>query len=723
MTETDGAMAEPPQPSGRPSAVARRQTVGPALGSTPAGPMDLEDLLPRRALPVGAVGVGEHGHYRIVLPLDRGGMGELFVAERLGSAERVVIKRLLADLLDEDKYLAMFRSEADVMGSLQHPHIVRLVDTPSFESSQCLALELVHGRSVQQILARHDRTQSKMPPQIAVWIMIRVLRALDYAHNFSLADGRPLKLVHRDVSPGNILIGYDGAVKLTDFGIAKSQMSLVSTTVGIVKGKARYLAPEQILGEAASPRSDIFSAAAVLAEMLSGVPTFDRQSVPKTLFAIVNGQRPDLSALLPFRATMLVACVDRALMVDSTTRFANAGDFADALERALVELPATDSEAVGRYLAQLFEGQPDPLDAVLSEPMELSADDVEELASEEVALQPSFPLQASAVDEAEALMEETEALSDDATEQRKDPAAALAALAADLADATEQRPRPPTAVLEARASESEADRTAEQPRPASSQRRQPTEVIFRPLSADKEETLDADPPDAQAPRRRAWEELGQKLELTEESPIPVFKKLVLEIPEESLPAAPTSALAPSQAPTVPMKSLPEDVAKDIAKFQKKRVGPWMGLGMGLALGIGVTLALRTESPPPPAPALVVQPPAAVNLTEQVARMTPAEVAALLHTLEKLRPPPPPPSAPAEAVPVGPAQLDILGPKGAKIRLDGKRLGKAPLLGIELTAGAHELELTKGKMVREVEFVVQGGEQLTFKQNLEIKKAP
>ncbi len=323
-------------------------------------------LLPRRSLSIGSTGRGKESRkYKLLAPIDRGGMGELFLAEMKAPncpARFVVIKRLLADLIDDDKYVSMFLSEAKVMSSLDHRNIVRVFDMPEIENVKCLAMEYVRGRNVQQLLARASDLQRSVPPEVTLKIMADILRGLEYAHNRTLEDGTELSLVHRDVTPGNVLVSFDGDVKLTDFGIAKSQFSQVQTTVGIVKGKARYLAPEQILGEAATPRSDIFSSALVVCEMLTGVPTFDFQSVPKTLYAIVNGDRANLEHVLGFHAPQLVQLLNRALHTNPDKRIASAREFKEGIEEAASNLgsPLTRAE-LGNYLHSLFRSDEDPL--------------------------------------------------------------------------------------------------------------------------------------------------------------------------------------------------------------------------------------------------------------------------------------------------------------------------------------------------------------------------
>jgi eukaryotic-like serine/threonine-protein kinase len=306
-----------------------------------------------------------YGRYEIIDTLQRGGMGEVLLADRIdedGSKTPVVLKRLLADYLADDRYVAMFLVEARVMAQLDHPNIVRLTDMPVIDGKQCLAMEYVHGQSVLQILNRCQTLGTQMPPQIALFIICGVLNGLHYAHTFVLDDGRPLELVHRDITPGNMLVSFEGDVKITDFGIAKSKISSLSTTVGIVKGTTRYLSPEQIRGDLLTPRSDLFSCATVLIEMLTGVPLFDRGNVPSTLFAIVNGQRPEIGKLLPFEAPMLAAILERSLAIDPRARFGSAKELREAIEGAIFEVGhAIDEVGLGAFISELFPEVHGPL--------------------------------------------------------------------------------------------------------------------------------------------------------------------------------------------------------------------------------------------------------------------------------------------------------------------------------------------------------------------------
>jgi serine/threonine protein kinase len=330
----------------------------------------LDDHLTRDAatFPMGPKVLGQRfGKYEIVDIIQKGGMGELLLAdihEENGRRTRVVLKRLLADFLADERYVRMFLDEAEVMSKLDHPNIVKVIDVPSIDGKQCLALEYVHGRSLLHVLKRCTSLGTPMPPRVAMFIIGEVLKGLEYAHDYVMPDGKPLNLVHRDVTPGNLLLSYTGEVKITDFGIAKSKMSAQSTTVGIVKGTTGYLSPEQICGGPATPRSDLFSAVTVLVEMLTGLRLFDRGAVPATLFAIATGDRPDIGKVLPFEAPLLAALLERSLSVDALRRPSSARELRESLEAASAELgKKLDREALSAFLRELFPEAQAPMAA------------------------------------------------------------------------------------------------------------------------------------------------------------------------------------------------------------------------------------------------------------------------------------------------------------------------------------------------------------------------
>ena len=300
------------------------------------------------------------GPYQVLSLIQRGGMGEIYLAELAPQGIRVVLKRLQDVHHADDRYVEMFQNEAAMMSELEHPNIVKVLGTPVIEGKQCLVMEFVRGRNLQQVLRKLRELERVLPPGMAIHIAQKVLMGLHEAHQARLPDGRPLELVHRDVKPGNVLISFAGDVKITDFGIAKSAMQNHLTTAGVVKGTVRYLSPEQIRSEKITHLSDVFSCASVLVEVLSDRPLYDRGSVAPTLMAILNDDRPPIAELLSFRAPELVDVLERALDPEPEKRFRSARDFAHALGAASRALGApANHEQLGALLRQLFQGTPE----------------------------------------------------------------------------------------------------------------------------------------------------------------------------------------------------------------------------------------------------------------------------------------------------------------------------------------------------------------------------
>src|SRR5688572_19510778 len=265
------------------------------------------------------------GSYRVIGRLSKGGMGDILLAERRrfdGSSEQVVLKRLSSEL-QEEPYVSMFMGEATVMSRLDHPNLVRLLDVPIIDGDHCLALELVHGTNLFHLTKRARTTHDPIPVELAVYIGLEVLAGLAYAHNAKV-DGVSINLVHRDVKPGNVLLSREGEVKLTDFGVAKSDLATLKTTTGVVKGTPHYLCPEQVKGEPVTPRSDLFSLATVLVETITGRLLFKRDTLAATLVALTTGDRQPIETLLPSRHSALAAVLERALAVEPMLRFESA---------------------------------------------------------------------------------------------------------------------------------------------------------------------------------------------------------------------------------------------------------------------------------------------------------------------------------------------------------------------------------------------------------------
>ena len=304
---------------------------------------------------VGLVG-RTFGQYHIISLIQRGGMGEIYLANLEPQKIKVVLKRLQEAHTSDERYVEMFQNEAAVMSGLEHPNIVKVLGVPVIEGRQCLVLEFVKGRNLQQVLKRLRKLGRKLSPVIGVHIMRKVLLGLHEAHHARFPDGRSLELVHRDVKPGNILISFAGDIKITDFGIAKSAMQNRMTTAGVVKGTVRYLSPEQIRSEKITFRSDLFSCASVLVEMLTDQPLYDRGPVAPTLMAILNDDRASIEELLPFRSPELAQVIEKGLCSRPRQRYGSALEFAQSLVVASRTLgPSVSDDHVGALLRQLFQ--------------------------------------------------------------------------------------------------------------------------------------------------------------------------------------------------------------------------------------------------------------------------------------------------------------------------------------------------------------------------------
>jgi serine/threonine-protein kinase len=274
------------------------------------------------------------GRYLLGEKLATGGMGEVYVALQRGNegAERpLAIKLLLPHLIEEAQVVKMFLDEARLCARMSHPNIVQILDLGREEGRYFLAMELVRGVSLVRlvrVLAEQKRTLSA---PLMLHVARSLLDALHYAHTLKGADGKPLGLVHRDVTPHNILVSMDGEVKLTDFGIAKVQAAVGQTRPGVVRGKMDYLAPEQLRFERLDSRVDLFAAGLTLVFMATGRSPFARNSTQETLKAVQNEPLPLLEVLRPDLPRPLLDAIVRATDKDPNRRFPTARAFREAL--------------------------------------------------------------------------------------------------------------------------------------------------------------------------------------------------------------------------------------------------------------------------------------------------------------------------------------------------------------------------------------------------------
>jgi serine/threonine-protein kinase len=272
--------------------------------------------------------------------------------KRVGTfRRRYAIKRLHPHLASDPEFRAMFLDEARIAGMINHPNVVGVIDVGEDEQGPFLVMDYVDGLPLGNLAARARVSKQPMPVQIAVRIALDVSRGLAAAHELKI-DGRPLGVVHRDLSPQNILIGFDGQARLTDFGIAKALgRSSDFTAMGVVKGKTSYLAPEQIRLEEPDRRSDLFALGVVIFEMLSGERLYKRADEASAMRAIVQEPVPDIGELrgdVPFE---LVRLLFELLAKARGERPSDAGEVIRRLEAILAELISSEEAvSVADYL-------------------------------------------------------------------------------------------------------------------------------------------------------------------------------------------------------------------------------------------------------------------------------------------------------------------------------------------------------------------------------------
>jgi serine/threonine-protein kinase len=272
--------------------------------------------------------------YRLLSLLARGGMGEVYLARHegpAGFAKTVVIKQILKSLAAEDQFVEMFLNEARLAALLSHPNIVQIFELGHSDETYYIAMEYIHGKSLRAIKKRLRELSMNLPPPVAALIAAQVLRALHYAHTLANEEGELLNIIHRDVSPENVLVGYSGVVKLVDFGIAKASSASDTTRSGMLKGKFAYMAPEQFASKV-TPKADVYAVGVVLYEMLSGSPPFKGESDGALVRAILQDPVTPLKELGFDVPAVLDAIIMNALTKDPEQRYENAEAMAVALE-------------------------------------------------------------------------------------------------------------------------------------------------------------------------------------------------------------------------------------------------------------------------------------------------------------------------------------------------------------------------------------------------------
>ncbi len=293
------------------------------------------------------------GRYAIHDEIAAGGMASVFLGRMRGErgfCRTVAIKRLHPQLARDPDFVSMFLDEARLAARIQHRNVVAPLDVVTVDDRELLlVMEYIHGEALSRLIGSCRRAGTRIPAAIAVGVVTGVLHGLHAAHEATSETGRRLDIVHRDVSPQNIMVGVDGVARVLDFGIAKASLRADITQAGVAKGKLSYMSPEQIRCEPLDRRSDVFAAAVVLWEMLALMRLFQGEDKAQVENRITRAAIRPPSEIHPEVPAALDEVLARALDRDRDKRYANAREFANALEQAL---PPASPGRVGQWLSE-----------------------------------------------------------------------------------------------------------------------------------------------------------------------------------------------------------------------------------------------------------------------------------------------------------------------------------------------------------------------------------
>ncbi len=303
--------------------------------------------------------------YELVAEIASGGMATVFLARLSGMGgfqKFVAIKRLHPHLAGEQEFVEMFLDEARLAAGIHHPNVVSILEVGASERGYYLGMEYIEGDTLARLLARAATSGQRLPRPVALKIVLDTLTGLHAAHELKDEMGQPTELVHRDVSPQNVLVGLDGICRITDFGVARAATRLSATRVGQLKGKIAYMAPEQAMGKSdIDRRADVFASGIVLWEVLAGRRLFKSENEAATLSRVLTEEITDVCEAAPDVPREIGDVVMKALQRDPAARFPTCAHFADALERAAnngdklasgKELAAYVSEVIGNEIGQ-----------------------------------------------------------------------------------------------------------------------------------------------------------------------------------------------------------------------------------------------------------------------------------------------------------------------------------------------------------------------------------
>jgi serine/threonine protein kinase len=329
--------------------------------------------------------------YRVLEKIAHGGMAEIFLAVQIGAEgfqKRVVLKRILPAYAADPMFVRMLLDEAHIASTLNHSNIVQVLDLGKAGEQYFLVLEYVDGWSLEHLRRRAQKAKQKLPLHLALYIVASLCRALAYAHT-RMREGQPLGIVHRDVTPQNVLISREGEVKLTDFGIAKAIGRSEKSATGIIKGKFAYMSPEQSMGAELDARSDLFSVGTMLYVLTTGRKPFEAPNDVEVIQRVRKARYDKPSELLKTFNPEVERFIVRALRPDRSKRWQTAEQMADRIEAISAKLgQASGPAALKRWLADLAER--DGGDGPVREPMAAPTGTVQ-LGTDELELQDVEP--------------------------------------------------------------------------------------------------------------------------------------------------------------------------------------------------------------------------------------------------------------------------------------------------------------------------------------------
>jgi serine/threonine-protein kinase len=311
------------------------------------------------------------GKYRIIALLGQGGMAAVYlsvVPGPLGVNKLLVVKLLRDELAHDDDFVAMFQNEARLATRLNHANVVQTYEIGNEGGHHYLAMDYLDGQPLHALLRKASR--GGMPLDVHVRILAEMLGGLHYAHTLKDFDGTALHVVHRDVSPQNVFITYDGQVKVVDFGIAKAAGASSSTQAGVFKGKLAYVAPEQASGETIDARADLFSVGVMLWEAIACKRFAQADSQTAILARRISGKEPRIREIVPDADAELADICDRAMAHDAKDRFASAQEFRDALELFLERFSRRiGPREVSQLVSSLFVEEREKIRLIIDEQM------------------------------------------------------------------------------------------------------------------------------------------------------------------------------------------------------------------------------------------------------------------------------------------------------------------------------------------------------------------